>query len=58
MSVIRVILAALLLPLGALMVYFGDLDDSPGFGGLGLLVGLTGVVLLYREWRRRSQPRA
>ena len=58
MSVVRVILAALLLPLGAWMVYFGDLDDSPGFGGLGLIVGLTGVFLLFRQWRRRSQPRS
>ena len=57
MSVVRIVLAALLLPLGAIMVHFGDVDDSPGFGGLGLIVGLTGVFLLYRQWRRRRMSR-
>ncbi|GIG29063.1 hypothetical protein [Cellulomonas marina] len=48
--VVGAVLAALV---GAAALVAGQADDSPGLGGLGLLVALTGVVLAVRSVRRR-----
>lgn len=41
MSAIPYLLAALVMGLGALMMHLGQLDDSPGLGGIGLLLMLA-----------------
>ncbi|WP_420174395.1 hypothetical protein [Luteococcus sp. OSA5] len=43
--------AVYLIGLGALLVVFGQADDSPGLGGLGLINAVIGVVMLVRTVR-------
>jgi hypothetical protein len=51
-------LAAGVLALGAAIgiaaLYFGQLDDSPGLGGIGLLVMIGAAVVSTRIVRRRA----
>lgn len=52
-------LNALLVALvGLALVLAGDADDSPGLGGIGLLVGLAAVVLGVRGWREEARGSA
>ena len=46
--------AALLAALGLFLLSAGQADDSPGLGGIGLLVLIGAVVLVVRGLRRRS----
>jgi hypothetical protein len=53
---LRVLLALLLLAMvavGSIAVWFGQVDDSPGLGGIGLIIIGTAVFLAYRSIRRR-----
>ncbi len=44
----------LLVPLGAVLIYFGDMDDSPGLGGVGfLLIFLSMALVIRRELQSR-----
>ena len=56
MSVRGTVLCALAVALGALLVVAGERDDSPGLGGLGLLLGVAAVVLWWRRGRARRRP--
>ncbi|GAA1391701.1 hypothetical protein [Luteococcus peritonei] len=43
--------ATFLVAVGLMLVAFGQADDSPGLGGLGLVNAAIGVVM---AWRRLS----
>ncbi|MDU0478273.1 hypothetical protein QVA66_03355 [Staphylococcus chromogenes] len=49
MSFIRAIGCALIFLLGGYLVYLGDLDDSPGLGGIGIVLMLICTVWLMRR---------
>lgn len=49
MRVIPFILAALGVALGIVVIYLANLDDSPGLGGIGLLIIAVSVFLLVRR---------
>lgn len=51
---LALVLAVLMVPLGAFLVRAGELDDSPGLGGIGIFVALFGLWYLYRRFRRRA----
>jgi MYXO-CTERM domain-containing protein len=44
--------AVALVAVGVLAVRYGQADDSPGMGGIGLLLVLAAVVLVVRRARR------
>lgn len=44
--------AVFLVAFGAVIVRAGDLDDSPGLGGLGLVTAVIGLVMGVRALRR------
>ncbi|HKM24242.1 MAG: hypothetical protein GX859_06325 [Corynebacterium humireducens] len=45
-------LALVAVAFGALLLYLGELDDSPGLGGIGLILMVGSVVLAVRHARR------
>ena len=54
----RHLAAALLLALGVAALVFGEADDSPGLQGIGLLLGITAVVLITRARLKRPDDPA
>jgi len=48
--------ALLVTTLGLVLLALGEADDSPGLGGLGLLLALTAVALGVHGWRAESRP--
>jgi hypothetical protein len=50
--VVAVLLALVLTCLGTLALVGGQADDSPGLGGIGLVLGATAVWLAVRAVRR------
>ena len=57
--VLAVLAGVYLTGFGALVMWAGEADDSPGLGGLGLITALIGVVMLVRQsWPRRTSPEA
>lgn len=54
MNILSYLLALLAVGVGALLLWLGELDDSPGLGGIGLILMVATVLLLVRrEVRRR-----
>ena len=53
-AVLRAVLSLLLVFFGLLLVMAGQADDSPGLGGIGLIIIAGAVVLYWREPRRRQ----
>jgi hypothetical protein len=51
---VRYAVAAVLVALGGLLVVAGEKDDSPGLGGIGLLVAVGTIVWLVRRHRASS----
>lgn len=45
-------LAALAVAFGAVLVYYGQVDDSPGLGGIGLIIMLLAVIWAVRRFLR------
>ena len=41
---------------GAVLLYLGEIDDSPGLGGIGLILMVGAVILAVRHapWSRRQ----
>jgi hypothetical protein len=52
--VLRVIVSVILMVVGGLAVVNGELDDSPGLGGIGLLVIAGVVAFWFCRWRRST----
>jgi hypothetical protein len=50
-SVLRIVVSVVLLVVGSLAMVSGELDDSPGLGGIGLLVIAGVMVMWFRRWR-------
>lgn len=50
----KVIILVLAIVLGVAAVIEGQLDDSPGLGGIGLILIALSVWMLVRARRRRS----
>jgi len=48
------LLALLVVLFGALLLYLGELDDSPGLGGIGLIL-MVGAALLAVRHRMRTR---
>ena len=48
------LLALLVVLFGALLLYLGELDDSPGLGGIGLIL-MVGAALLAVRHRLRTR---
>lgn len=55
MSVIPYLLAALMMGLGAFVMHLGQLGDSPGLGGIGLLLMLAAAAWCIRRLHRSRQ---
>lgn len=47
-----VALPAVLVLLGIALLFAGEADDSPGLGGIGLLLAIGAVVMGVRGYRR------
>ncbi|WIM67291.1 hypothetical protein QP027_09280 [Corynebacterium breve] len=60
-SIVRFALGVLLIVTAGVIVYLGEIDDSPGLGGIGLILGLVAAamcvkaVLAYRRAHRSEQ---
>ena len=39
---------------GTTLVVAGEVDDSPGLGGIGLLMNLVAVYISYKWFKNRS----
>lgn len=50
------LLAVLGIALGLTAVVAGEVDDSPGLGGLGLLLAIGAATYAVRRARRRRSP--
>lgn len=48
MTIVKGALSAVLVVLGAVLMYFGQIDDSPGLGGIGLIL----IVAVFAWWAR------
>ncbi|WP_156869735.1 hypothetical protein [Sporichthya polymorpha] len=46
------VLPVLLIVLGAFLVVAGEADDSPGLGGIGLILAAAAAFFGYRRYRR------
>ena len=46
--VLTILAGVFLIAFGGLVVGFGQADDSPGLGGLGLITATIGLVMLVR----------
>lgn len=44
----------LAIALGAVLFIYAEIDDSPGGQLIGLLVALSGVVMLFRNKKKRN----
>lgn len=53
MNIVRIVIAVLLLGVCPFIVWAGEVDDSPGLGGIGMILGLIGLYLLVRPLLRR-----
>ena len=49
MKILPYLLALAAVLLGALLLYLGELDDSPGLGGIGLILMVGAVILAVRR---------
>lgn len=50
---LNILALVLAIPLGAVMFVYAEIDDSPGGQLIGLIVGLVGIVGLYKMWKKR-----
>lgn len=59
-TVLSVLAGLLVVAVGAMVTWAGQVDDSPGLGGLGLINALVGVVIVVRTLlaRRLLSPAA
>jgi hypothetical protein len=46
---------ALMVAVGSLAVWFGQVDDSPGLGGIGLILGGSAIFMAVRRLRRQRR---
>lgn len=56
MRILPYLSAAGVISLGAFVMHLGQLDDSPGLGGIGLLIMLAAAV--WCVWRIRRESRS
>ncbi|MFQ6485522.1 hypothetical protein [Brachybacterium epidermidis] len=56
MRILPYLSAAGVIALGAFVMHLGQLDDSPGLGGIGLLIMLAAAV--WCVWRIRRESRS
>jgi len=47
-----VLLPAVLVILGIVLLFAGEADDSPGLGGIGLILAIAATVVGVRAYRR------
>ena len=56
MKYLPYLLAVVAVAFGALLLYLGELDDSPGLGGIGLILIVVAVIASVRwalkNWNR------
>ena len=55
-TVLSVLAGLLVVVVGAMVTWAGQVDDSPGLGGLGLINALVGVVIVVRAPLARRRP--
>lgn len=51
----RLLLGILLLIVGILGIYVGEIDDSPGAGGIGIIIIILGVYFVVKSFFKKSK---
>jgi hypothetical protein len=49
----RILASLFFIALGIFAMVFGEADDSPGLQGIGLIIIITVLVLVYRSLKRK-----
>lgn len=57
-NILKTVLSSIAIALGAFLVVFGEMDDSPGAQLLGLILTATGVYFVVRAMWRKKAPDA
>ncbi|MEJ5920060.1 MULTISPECIES: hypothetical protein [unclassified Corynebacterium] len=52
MKLVPYLISILLVGLGAFVVYLGEQDDSPGLGGIGLIIMVVAAIIAIRQMRK------
>ncbi|MDO5513397.1 hypothetical protein [Corynebacterium sp.] len=56
MKILPYLLALAAVLLGAVLLYLGELDDSPGLGGIGLILMIVSLVVVVRRALADRRP--
>lgn len=51
MKKIKVISISLLSFFGGMLLVLGEIDDSPGLGGIGMIIGLVSAFFHYKNYK-------
>jgi hypothetical protein len=51
MKKLKVISLSALSFFGGMLVILGEIDDSPGLGGIGIILGLISTFFLYKNYK-------
>lgn len=55
MNMTKLLILILLIFLGAFIIFFGGMDDSPGAQGIGLIAIIVGVIGIIRTRKKSSK---
>lgn len=55
MNLKRILLGVLLLIVGIFGVYVGEIDDSPGASGIGIIIIILGVYFIVKSFLKKSK---